>query len=234
MSDARQETVADIVREMRIGDLCAEDTSAARPAYINDILASYADRIEAAWKREREAGAAAAQICGKIGEIVGRATTEKSSAVINTDTVRGIAQEMLNTSMQDTTAERINGWAMRLAEACEQPATDCNQLNNAAAMRKALEKVRFYLPYFLQYVRLHDAQSGGYYEKKLEVVNAALSAPPRNCDVGTAEEQAERFKTFCYIYPLNCAGCPLKDSGITHNECAIFWTQMPYEEGGEK
>ena len=29
------ETINDIVAEMRIGDLCAEDTSAARPAYIN-------------------------------------------------------------------------------------------------------------------------------------------------------------------------------------------------------
>ena len=48
MSDERQETIADIVAEMRIGDLCAEDTSASRPEYINDFLASYADRIEAA------------------------------------------------------------------------------------------------------------------------------------------------------------------------------------------
>ena len=55
MSNERQETVADIVAEMRIGDLCAEDTSASRPEYINDFLASYADRIEAAWKRESEA-----------------------------------------------------------------------------------------------------------------------------------------------------------------------------------
>ena len=83
MSGARQETVADIVREMRIGDLCAADTSASRPEYINDFLASYADRIEVAWKREREA------------------TTEKSSAVGNAGTVREVAQEMLNTSMQD-------------------------------------------------------------------------------------------------------------------------------------
>ena len=139
MSNARQETVADIVREMRIGGLCAEDTSATRPAYINDFLASYADRIEAAWKREREAGAEAAQICGEIGEMVGReATTEKSSAVGNAATVREVAQEMLNTSMQAVTAERINGWAVRLAAACEQPVTDCNHLGNAAAMREAL------------------------------------------------------------------------------------------------
>ena len=142
MNNARQETVAEIVREMRIGDLCAEDTSATRPAYINDILASYADRIEAAWKREREAGAEAAQICGKIGEIVGRATTEKSSAVINMDSVRGIAQEMLNTSMQDITAEVVYGWASRLADACKQSVTDCNQLGNAVAMREALEAIK--------------------------------------------------------------------------------------------
>ena len=65
------ETINDIVAEMRIGDLCAEDTSVTRPAYINDFLVSYADRIEAAAMREREAGAEASQICGEIGEIVG-------------------------------------------------------------------------------------------------------------------------------------------------------------------
>ena len=50
MSKDRQETIADIVAEMNIGDLCASDT-AARSMYINDFLASYADRIEAAEKR---------------------------------------------------------------------------------------------------------------------------------------------------------------------------------------
>ena len=94
MSNERQETVADIVAEMRIGDLCAEDTSASRPEYINDFLAGYADRIEAAWMREREAGAAAAQICGEIGEMVGReATTEKSSQVGNADIVREVSRK---------------------------------------------------------------------------------------------------------------------------------------------
>ena len=51
MSNERKETIADIVSEMRIGDLCASDT-AAQSMYINDFLASYADRIEAAAKRE--------------------------------------------------------------------------------------------------------------------------------------------------------------------------------------
>ena len=224
------ETINDIVAEMRIGDICAADTSASRPEYINDFLASYADRIEVAWKRESEAGAEAAQICGEIGEMVGReATTEKSSAVGNAATVREVAQEMLNTSMQAVTAERINGWATRLAAACEQPVTDCNQLGNTAKMREALEAIKDTLDKW----RLNGVEYWQYSEL-FDIANTVLSAPPRNCDVGTAEEQAERFKTFCYIYPLNCAGCPLKDSGITHNECAIFWTQMPYEEGGAR
>ena len=52
-----------------------------------------------------------------------------------------VAQEMLNTSMQEITAERINGWATRLAAACEQTVTNCSQLGNAAAMRKALVQI---------------------------------------------------------------------------------------------
>ena len=184
MSNERQETIADIVTEMRIGDLCAEDTSAARPAYINNFLDSYADRIEAAWMREREAGAEAAQICGEIGEMIGReATTEKSSRVGNSNAVREVAQEMLNTSMQSITAERINGWAMRLAEACEQPVTDCNQLNNAAAMREALETIS----------KCDTSKEEDCYTL-YRVCEAALSAPPRNCDMLSKDEVLETLK----------------------------------------
>ena len=166
MSNERQETIADIVAEMRIGDLCAEDTSASRPEYINDFLASYADRIEAAWWREKSAI---------------EATTEKSSRVGNADAVREVAQEMLNTSMQAVTAERINGWAMRLAE----------------------------------------------------VFDSALSTPPRNCDIGTVEEQAMRFDEFCYNHrsrEKGCGDCPLLDGG----PCELAWMQMPYGEGDAK
>ena len=228
MSNENQETIADIVREMRIGDLCAEDTSASRPEYINDFLAGYADRIEAAWKREREAGAEAAQICGEIGEIVGReATCSKSSQVGNADIVREVAQEMLNTSMQAVTAERINGWATRLAEACEQPVTDCNQLGNAAKMREALSDACYAMFNFLK------TQNGGYEEmaKALDKAKAALATHSRNCDIGTVEEQAERFDCFCYNHrsrEKGCGDCPLLDGG----PCELAWLQLPYEEGG--
>ena len=225
------ETINDIVRKLRIGDLCAEDTSASRPAYINDFLTSYADRIEAAWKREREAGAAAAQICGEIGEMVGReATTEKSSAVGNAGTVRGIAQEMLNTSMQDITAESINEWATRLAAACEQSVTDCNQLGNAVAMREALEKIAS-MGEQIDY-QLGSSEETVYvlkHERCLahnisECARSALSAPPRNCDVGTAEEQIKRHRDFCNSNVCKCeSSCKI---------CFAKWSQMPYEKEG--
>ena len=56
-------------------------------------------------------------------------------------------------------------------------------------------------------------------------MTAALSAPPRNCDVGTAEEQNNRFKRFCDSKSMGYCwgrGC---------RKCMAQWGQMPYEEG---
>ena len=72
MSNAH-ETIADIVAEMRE---CA-DRMEKRGLFDlrgcgTDYLRALADLLEAAWTREREAGAEAAQICGEIGEMIGR------------------------------------------------------------------------------------------------------------------------------------------------------------------
>ena len=61
-----------------------------------------------------------------------------------------------------------------------------------------------------------------------EAVNAALSAPPRNCDVGTPEEQHNRFMRFCGSKSMGYCwgrGC---------RKCMAQWGQLPYEEGGAK
>ena len=140
-----------------------------------------------------------------------------------------VAQEMLNTSMQAVTAERINGWATRLAEVCEQPVTDCNQLNNAAAMREALNAIKDTLD---EWRTNGEMMEHWQYSELFGIANAALSAPPRNCDVGTVEEQAERFDEFCYNHrsrEKGCGDCPLLD-GVSC--CELAWAQMPYEEGG--
>ena len=62
-------------------------------------------------------------------------------------------------------------------------------------------------------------------------LTATLAAPPRNCDVGTAEEQEKRFDGFCYVHlspEKGCGNCPLNGKPC----CELSWAQMPYEEGG--
>lgn len=62
----------------------------------------------------------------------------------------------------------------------------------------------------------------------------ALSAPPRNCDVWTPEEQSARFDAHCRKH-MGCLTCPLreKDGGVPKH-CELAWAQMPYKEGGAK
>lgn len=62
----------------------------------------------------------------------------------------------------------------------------------------------------------------------------AQEAPARNCDVGTAKEQDERYRSYCSS--KGCRNCPCDDSGCA--DCSFAWAQLPYEttavqEGGE-
>jgi hypothetical protein len=69
----------------------------------------------------------------------------------------------------------------------------------------------------------------GLTKETMDVVNAiteAISEPLRNCDVGTVEEQEERFDVFCSRG--KCDNCPLEKEGVWSN-CVIRWSQMPYE-----
>ena len=91
--------------------------------------------------------------------------------------------------------------------------------NNAAAMLKALENSNGLLEEL--------ALIGEWSESAKEQIaenNAALAAPPRNCDIGTAEEQDWRFNDFCSR--TGCNKCPL-NKGV--EECALGWAQMLYE-----
>lgn len=68
------------------------------------------------------------------------------------------------------------------------------------------------------------------------ILNAALSAPARNCDVGTEQEQQDRFREFCRHYESKgeCgigrskAACPAFQGG-RNPDCSLWWSQMPYE-----
>ena len=62
-------------------------------------------------------------------------------------------------------------------------------------------------------------------------LKAALAAPARQCDVGTAKEQDARYNALCE--PLrSCGQCPVyvKAQGVDH--CEFVWAQLPYEKSG--
>ena len=101
MDNERQETIADIVSEIRTQNLGLPEDSYALSPLVCDLL-SLARRIEVANAREREVGAEAAQICGEIGEMIGReATSENSSQVGNVAKMREAPEEQMERIVRD-------------------------------------------------------------------------------------------------------------------------------------
>ncbi len=73
-----------------------------------------------------------------------------------------------------------------------------------------------------------------------EIVSQDLAIPLRQCDVGTPEEQAERFHAFCDGHSSGIGGmcdgnCPCFGC-VDGCHCLCKWAHMPYEaeEGAEK
>jgi len=102
---------------------------------------------------------------------------------------------------------------------------------NAAAMREALTKVKEWMEHRIATCGFEFSAT---FPTMLEdVVLPALAKPPRNCDVGTAEEQDARYNKLCE--PLrSCGQCPVyvKSQGVDH--CEFVWAQMPYRKGDAK
>lgn len=105
---------------------------------------------------------------------------------------------------------------------------------NVAALREALEA-------FVKSVEwLCEGDERGIFKRQFAVLlsdaRAALSASPRNCDVGTPEEHQNRFRGFCRLHYSKgeCgigrseAACPAFH-GWRNPDCSLWWAQMPYE-----
>jgi hypothetical protein len=113
------------------------------------------------------------------------------------------------------------------------------KLGNAAAMREALEALVGVIDECDSGNPLwwHIGAKG---VKPLKDARAALSAPPRNCDVGTEKEQDDRLKAFCAKHfrcaadDNPCAKCPNYKDGDTSLSCVYRFLQLPYKEGGAK
>lgn len=109
------------------------------------------------------------------------------------------------------------------------------ETNDMKAMREALEFIKLASDDYEKYGNTKAGALDVIYEKAC----AALATPARNCDVGTPDEQAERFENFCLKHigcaeetgGRHCVGCPLeKASRNTTQKCELYWAQIPYVE----
>lgn len=101
---------------------------------------------------------------------------------------------------------------------------------NAQKMRDALKDVRNKLEEWNLIPGFDYAQ----YSSLCDIIDDAISAPPRNCDVGTADEQWVRFNKHCEENsqaddPDYCSSSCDVD-GECVSQCALKWGQMPYEK----
>lgn len=103
---------------------------------------------------------------------------------------------------------------------------------DAAKMREALVKSHSFLGMLIR----EDVLPGTLPPEASDLADdvwAAISAPPRNCDVGSPEEQAERFFAFCHAhrtFDTACSDeCPFKTAPDI-NHCLCGWGQLPYTE----
>lgn len=98
------------------------------------------------------------------------------------------------------------------------------ECGNVAAMREALAKIWDKQWSILPKNKSEDETLS----EIITLIEEALFAPPRNCDVGTEQEQHRRFQTFCNAH-IDCVDCPIKAYWTKALSCGILWGQMPYE-----
>ena len=110
---------------------------------------------------------------------------------------------------------------------------------DASEARKVLERVHNFLGILIRENLVKDAPflKEGELENESDLADdvwEVLQGVPRNCDVGTDEEQYARIWEFCRKHKagLRCIHCPV--NGVLPKNCALIWAQMPYEGEGEK
>ena len=104
------------------------------------------------------------------------------------------------------------------------------EFGNAAATREALDSIA-YTASMIAYTVGIGTRIAAMATEIIDKTAAALAAPQRNCDVGTATEQAKRMHEYCFS--KDSLGCP---NHCLHSlqafDCFCEWAQMPYNEKG--
>lgn len=104
---------------------------------------------------------------------------------------------------------------------------------DALKARKVMERVHKFLGILIRENLVKDAPflKEGEIENESDLADdvwEVLQGVPRNCDIGTAEEQVARQKRWCATTrDYSCAD-------IMCRSCFAKWSQMPYKEVGDK
>jgi hypothetical protein len=145
----------------------------------------------------------------------------------------------------------VHDLANRIARAMVAAAGDAATMHKALseatsveALRAALEKLMKFTceccreRYCEEPEEFEDGQGYSLPCNAILEARHALEKPLRNCDVGTASEQAKRFKEFCDEHTdggrnPGCGMCPVLSRHETKDACQFHWGQMPYEDKEE-
>lgn len=107
-------------------------------------------------------------------------------------------------------------------------------------LNEACNYWNYLCPYLEKLAVAADRALVGYQKDYPDDVNTIIAEdrktairPLRNCDFGTAEEQAQRFYAFCQAHLSEIDGmcsdtCPCLNCGDKCH-CLCKWSQMPYE-----
>ena len=219
MGDEKQDTIAHIVAEMRGKEFDDPHLNADGIIGARRLARGWADRIEAAWNRERP----------------------------QPDPEWEFICERCRDGDLEPDCEYYGE-----PNGCNSPIygehPKANPAGNAAEMREALElaiKVGDWCcshtddpleccEYSCIYQVEPHGEAGA--DCPWKKIRAALAAPPRNCDVGTPEEQSKRYGAYCAEFGRHsdgspkCIGCPLETRAMKiGGMCELAWAQMPYE-----
>ena len=222
---SEHEAIADIIAEMRRG---MNPNGTAECQYLESDICMLADRLDAALKREADSIHRAMVILAGI-EIPNPDYPPKLWTAL--EDAYDALSDALGTD-GDTTADEEEAKSTG-RHFVIRPSGD------AAKLREALKHIKDRLPHMLQYMRVHweDANAGGYFDELMLVIDAALAAPPRNCDrYATADEalkaQEQMFNDSNFANGECKLGCPECDNPRVGCKIAWLFALATEQEGG--
>ena len=100
------------------------------------------------------------------------------------------------------------------------------QIGNAAKLREAVQSI-LGLAYEVA-AETEEPRCKISNDWLIETCKAALAEPPRQCDVGDANEQSDRFDAYCKDNDCKTKSCPADRMGFV--SCSLVWANLPYNE----